>query len=539
MYTIDDLYAFCKENHYEKFSSTEKGAPLIVQSIGTFESGDNVVDGLKTVKLKSCHTGKNRNKSGISDDTMNLYKNSFMGRPILGAIYKTDTGEYEFRGHDMEIIEDGDDVDIKYIEQPVGVISQTVEPYLEYDEKMDKNYLMVDGTIFADYSKAAEILERRKTCKCSVEIAVEEMSYNCADDYLSIDKFHFCGVTILGFQQDGTTEIQEGMTGSKITIDDFSEKQNSMFSADCQSKLIATLDKLNNTLSKFNINNQEGGEKEMDNFENAIIEEENVTIETESTEETTEEETFASEDGDKTVTIEEESAETIVCESKKKRFSINEAGDMVVEFEISHEDVSYALMNLLSVYEEEDNEWYWPRSVFDNYFIFENWEGDKLYKQGYKIDGDSISFDGDRQIMFSMILTESEKLAIDKMREDYAALESQYNELKAFKEGFDAAQLKAQKDEIFAKVEYADLIDTDEFKALVADAEKYSVDEISIKCDLLFAAHVKATGTFAAKEPEPKRLKTMGFNFKATDDDDKPDAYGGLFNDFKKKNKKK
>ena len=62
-------------------------------------------------------------------------------------------------------------------------------PYLKYDEKEDKTYLHVNGHIFTEYSKAAEILERRRTCKCSVEIAVEELSYNCDEDYLSIDKY--------------------------------------------------------------------------------------------------------------------------------------------------------------------------------------------------------------------------------------------------------------------------------------------------------------------------------------------------------------
>ena len=58
----------------------------------------------------------------------------------------------------MKVIDDGED--IEYIEQPIGVISQTEEPYLEFDEKEKKNYLMVSGTIFSDYSKAAEILEK-------------------------------------------------------------------------------------------------------------------------------------------------------------------------------------------------------------------------------------------------------------------------------------------------------------------------------------------------------------------------------------------
>ena len=156
-YTIDDLYDFCKDNRFEKFNSAEHGAPLVIQSIGTFASEDKVVDGLLPVTLKSCHTGKNANRSGISDSTMKECKQSFQGRPILGAIYKTDTGEYEFRSHDMKIVQDDDgNTEIEYIEQPIGVISQTEDPYLEFDEELDKNFLMVKGTIFADYSKAAE-----------------------------------------------------------------------------------------------------------------------------------------------------------------------------------------------------------------------------------------------------------------------------------------------------------------------------------------------------------------------------------------------
>ena len=211
-YTLDDLYIFCKENRFESFSAEKQGAPLVVQSFGTFSADNHNTDGFMDVKLKSCHTGKNRNKSGITDDNMNKYKHTFKGRPILGAIYKTDTGEYEFRAHDMLISEDGND--IEYIEQTIGVISQTAEPYLEYDESEDKNYLIVSGTIFSDYSKAADILERRRTCKCSVEIAVEELSYNCEDDYLSIDKFRFSGVTILTLKIRKPVCNQSGFSAS-------------------------------------------------------------------------------------------------------------------------------------------------------------------------------------------------------------------------------------------------------------------------------------------------------------------------------------
>lgn len=555
-YTIDDLYNFCKENHYETFSAEKQGAPLIVQSIGTFETTDNITDGLMAVKLKSCHTGKNRNKSCISDETMELYKDSFKGRPILGAIYKTDTGEYEFRAHDMEIVADGDDVDINYIEQPIGVISQTTTPYLEYDEDAKKNYLMVEGTIFADYSKAAEILERRRTCKCSVEIAVEEMSYNCSEDYLSIDKFHFTGVTILGYQQDGTTEIQEGMAGSKITIDDFSAKHNSIFTIDYQDKMIEVLEKLNVTLSNFNKNPDEKGGSKMNKFEELLAKygktAEEVTFEIEGLSDEELEEKFKeafeddndesklddddesdseNDDGDNSddenepITTEEEACGK---KKKKKKFSIDSDGNMSVSFEISHEDIRGALFNLIGVYEEEDNEWYWITNVYDDYFIFENWDGNKLYKQSYSVDGDNVALSGDRQEVFKMILTESEKLAIEKMREDYASLEAKYNELKTFKDNYEAAELKAKKDAIFARSEYSVLADDEAFKTLITDAEKFSVDEVEAKAKAIFADYVIKTGAFSTKDNGENKPKVLGFNFNKKEDKKSP--YGNLFN---------
>lgn len=555
-YTIDDLYNFCKENHYETFSAEKQGAPLIVQSIGIFETTDNITDGLMAVKLKSCHTGKNRNKSCISDETMELYKDSFKGRPILGAIYKTDTGEYEFRAHDMEIVADGDDVDINYIEQPIGVISQTTTPYLEYDEDAKKNYLMVEGTIFADYSKAAEILERRRTCKCSVEIAVEEMSYNCSEDYLSIDKFHFTGVTILGYQQDGTTEIQEGMAGSKITIDDFSAKHNSIFTIDYQDKMIEVLEKLNVTLSNFNKNPDEKGGSKMNKFEELLAKygktAEEVTFEIEGLSDEELEEKFKeafeddndesklddddesdseNDDGDNSddenepITTEEEACGK---KKKKKKFSIDSDGNMSVSFEISHEDIRGALFNLIGVYEEEDNEWYWITNVYDDYFIFENWDGNKLYKQSYSVDGDNVALSGDRQEVFKMILTESEKLAIEKMREDYASLEAKYNELKTFKDNYEAAELKAKKDAIFARSEYSVLADDEAFKTLITDAEKFSVDEVEAKAKAIFADYVIKTGAFSTKDNGENKPKVLGFNFNKKEDKKSP--YGNLFN---------
>ena len=551
-YTIDDLYKFCKENKFESFSSTQHGMPLVVQSMGTFEADDNSADGLMAVKLKSCHTGKNRNQSGITEDNMNKYKHTFKGRPILGAIYKTDTGEYEFRAHDMKIVEDGDETDIEYIEQPIGVISQTEEPYLEFDKKEKKNYLMVSGTIFSDYSRAAEILERRRTCKCSVEIAVEELSYNCEEDYLSIDKFRFSGVTILGYEQDGVTEIQEGMKGSKITIDDFSVKKNSMFASDYQDKLIETLEKLNTTLESFNnkTNSEEkGGEKVMNKFEELLakygktadevtFEYENLSDEElevafkEAFEETTEEtepvEETVVEEVVEEIVVEEaaeevvEEVEEIVVEEPVEEVIEQSEEKFVLKYELSHDDIRSALYHLLYA-ENEDNYYYaWILEVYDNKFIYQDYEG-KFYRRGYSKDTENVTLSEDRVEVFNEWLSKAEKDALDALKADYAVL-------KAFKETYDASVIKSQKTDILDKAEYECLAENEEFAQLRTDMDKFSVEEISTKADLIFAAHMKSKMEFSAKDEGKKKPAVLGFAVD-TKNDKKKKAYGKLFND--------
>lgn len=558
-YTLDDLYNFCKENRFESFSAEKQGAPLVVQSFGTFEADSKNTDGLMGVKLKSCHTGKNRNKSGITDDNMNKYKYTFKGRPILGAIYKTDTGEYEFRAHDMKVIDDGED--IEYIEQPIGVISQTEEPYLKYDAEEDKNYLMVSGTIFSDYSKAAEILERRRTCKCSVEIAVEELSYNCDEDYLSIDKFRFSGVTILGYEQDGVTEIQEGMKGSKITIDDFSVK-NSMFSADCQNKLIETLEKLNMTLESFNNKNQnseKGGEKVMNKFEELCAkynktadevtfeyenlsdeelevafkeafeeaEEETETVVEEPVVEEEAEDTVVEEPADEepvdeepAVVVVEESIEEVVEEPVEEVIE-TPAEKFVLKYELSHDDIRSALYNLLGA-ENEDNYYYaWILEVYDDKFIYQDYLEGKFYRRDYSKDGENVALGENKVEVFNEWLSKAEKDALDALKEDYAAL-------KEFKSNYDAVELKAQKDAIFAREEYSSIIETKAFKKLIEDSANYTLEECEQKANSILEDCNDYITNFAAKDADINKPKTLGLNFNAKPSKKKT-AYAGLF----------
>lgn len=555
--TLDDLVKFCKIEKFYNFSAKDTGYQLAVQIPSTFEISNEYTDNtLLFCNVKLFHIGENRNHSSVTRDAATKSLSTIAYKPLLANFCEID-GVKDFTAHDMIINKDGD---VEYLERQIGCFTADV-PEIKYDEDTDKEFVFARVAIPREYTDACDIIERKNGTKVSVELLINEMQYSIDKQVLELTDIIVSGATCLGKNPETGEDVQEGMKGARLDIEDFSNKNNSIFnifSNDYQNKLVETLEKLNMTLSSFHKTNvqKEGGEIEMDNFRNTTVVEEETKISEETTEaiveETTNEETSTSEDNevveneacgkkkkkkcseendddddsdeeDESITTEEEAC----GKKKKKKCSIDENGNMSVSFEISHEDIRGALYNLLGVYEEEDNEWYWISNVYDDYFIFENWDGNKLYKQSYSIDGDNVALSGDRQEVFKMILTESEKLAIEKMREDYSALEAKYNELKTFKDNYEAAQLQAQKDAIFAKSEYSVLADDEAFKTLIADAGKFTVEEVEAKAKAIFADYVIKTGTFSAKDDGEKKPKVIGFNFNKKEDKKSP--YGNLF----------
>lgn len=564
--TLDDLYRFYADNNQSvTFSSKTNGTPIVVGINGLFSTEEDDMPGMLKLKLKVCHTETNRNGSHISQANMEKAMPTLKYRPILAHIHELEDGTKDFYAHNMEIIETEDgETDISYIEKQVGCFTADA-PWLEYDKDMDKTYVMAYSVIPEEYTDAADIIRRKNGTKVSCELVINELSYNAKEKYLDLTDFYFGGCTLLGCDEEGN-EIGEGMLGARADIADFCRKAP-VFTY--QDKMIEVLEKLNTTLSNFNKeSDKKGGNVEMNKFEELLEKygktTEDITFDIEGLSDEELEEKFSelfdesSESGDDIADDEEVAVDDEVSDDDSdiediedtddseeeessddsddtvehtfettKKYSIDDNGNATVVFEISHEDIRGALFNLISIYEEEDNEWYWITNVYDDYFIFENWCGDKLYKQSYELDGDNVSLSGDRQEMFKMILTESEKLAIEKMREDYAALEAQYNELKTFKDNYDAAELKAQKDAIFAREAYSVLAEDEEFKALVSNAAQFTVEEIETKAKAIFADYVIKTGTFSAKTEDAKKSKTIGFNF-ANEDTEKK-AYGNLF----------
>lgn len=557
--TLDNLYEFfVEQNKSFNFSSKESGSPIVVTTNGNFaEEQNDDMPGMLKLKLKNCHIDTNRNGSHISKDNMEKAMPTLKYRPILAYIHELPDGTKDFYAHNIQIEEDEDgDTQVVYLEKQVGCFTAE-NPWLEYDEKMDKTYVMAYAVIPEEYTEAADIIRRKNGTKVSTELVINELSYNAKEKYLDLTDFYFGATTLLGKDDEGR-EIGEGMLGARADITDFCHKEPIF---DYQEKLVEMLDKLNNTLSNFNKNNtEEGVREEMGHFdellekygftveeldfdyENMSDEELDIAFEDfkarkkkcEEEEQNTDSEDFKcrkkkcdEEDSDGDGSEEENPEdsnddEDDAGDDESKKNSENFVKNFKVE--ISHEDIRYALYNLIEEYEESDNEWYGIYAVYDDYFVMQGWCNGKFYKQGYSIDGENVSLDGERTELFQMLLTESEKLAVDKLRGDYAELEAKYNELKTFKGNYDAAEIKAKKDSIFADEAYNDIRESDDFKALMNDAENYSVEEIQNKCDLLFAANEKKV-KFAANKNKPH---SISFNF-SKKEDKKASAYGNLF----------
>lgn len=528
--TLDDLLLFCKENNFSHFNASEAGGPIVVHTQGTFEASNESNSGLMPVKLQACHINKNVNGSSISAEVMTKALPSIYNKPILANIHQLDDGTWDFKSHDMEIVADEDgDVRVDYIEQPIGVIPESGNARLEYDEDKDNTYVVVNGYLFDEYSRACEIMRTKGVTKVSVELCVNDLSYNAKDECLSINDFYFMGITALGKEKDGTV-IEEGMKGSNMTITDFSANNNSItidVDAKFSDQLIEMLERIEkacNDLSNFNNKNdtKEKGGADMNKFEELLaaygLVAEDIDFEVEGVSDEDLEASFVEKFG----TVEEYKA------SQEEETPEVEEDKFQLIYELSHDDVRNGLYGLLNSTVGE-NAYAWICEVFDDHFIYnketynETGYDSQYFKQSYSVDGDDVSFGAEPVEVFPTFVTADEKSALEMLR-------TQYEELKAFKEGIEAKEQQSEKNAIFEREEFSVLAENEDFVSLKDNVDNFTVEEVEFKAKQIFADHVISSGQFAmGKNDGEKKTKKIGFNF-----DEKPvktEAYAGLFKD--------
>lgn len=541
--TLEDLYSFYSQKKKSMtFSADKSGYNIAVQSLATFELNDDLSEGLLYGKIRAFHDLTNNNKSHIETDVLEEKMMSIKDRPVMADIVDTDETDEDgnpikdFSGHTMYYDEALDKMIYKEI--PIGHFIHPESIHLEYDEEYDRNFVCADVVVYEEYTDACDILRRRKTVDCSVELCIRKMHWDNTDKTLHLDDFYVQGTTLLG------SHTLQGMSGSKLSIKDFSEENNSLFSSiseDEHSKLIETLDNLNKTLSSLNINSktnptvekfEKGGniETNMTKFEELLEKYnktvEDITFEYEGLSDEELENVFST-----TFDESEPTPDTVVTESDKSDddtdddtddSNTDEPDDTTDDdkdkdtysktFELSHEDVRSALYQLLAPIEETLNEYYWIMSVYDDYFIYESCCGN-YYKQAYTKENDTIAFDGERQEVFAEFVTADEKAELEDMRANYSSISEKLAR-------YEEAEEIADKMTVFEDQAYSKYLETDEFKKLmdVENVKKFTKDELVEKADAALGKVVKTTKTFSMDAEEShKETKPSFFAFARTE----------------------
>jgi hypothetical protein len=564
-FTIEDLIRFCEQKKMYNFSSKESGKPIVIQAVQDFSSADveETADNKLYAKVRVCHTLLNRNGSYISEDSMKAAMPSLKYSPLLANIHQLDDGTWDFHSHDYHIEKDEDgNENVIYDEKQVGTFTAD-EPYLEYDKDMDKTYVVARVAIPESYTRCADIIREKNGTKVSCELIIYECSYNAKEKYLQLDNFEFAGCTCLGSEKDGTP-IGEGMLGSKITLEDFSEENNSLIKFNEKMvELQARLEKLETACFDNKKNNsKEGGNKNLNKFEELCQKYEktvdDITFDYENMSDDELIEAFAkafdeadstddgsegadTPSGSETTTDGNEEGENNPTEQNPDE---SEKGDTTEDetpfidddepkkkannaltrtFEISHDDIRYALYNLLSSYEDADNEWYYITGVYDSYFVYESWDGGKIYGQKYTKDNDNVALDGERYSLHKTYLTDSEYTEIESMRSNYA-------ELKAFKENVEKNELHSKKESLLVDEKYSVLSDNEAFMELKKNMDNYSLDDLETKAKVIFADYVSSVGNFSLNSSNKNKSHSMQlFGDPNTRRNSRSGRYGDIF----------
>ncbi len=459
-------------------------------SLATTYEVDESFDSEKFIKmrLRVCHDGVNPNKSNFIVSDMENAKDSIKNIPILANVIFDEDEQPQFGGHDMTLepnkIKEGE-YKVIFQETPIGLVPENCNH--EIKEFNGKNYVFVDAYIWREYSNYAEdIIERDENIKLSMEIIIDGYTFNAKDKVFNITDYRYQGITFLNKDSGTGMENALGTTG---TFEEYTKQ-----------KFILMMEELKNTLSNYDIDKTDEGGSNVDEKIIALLSEYKVTSE------------------ELPFNIEEMQFEEIE-EKLKELYSTNDSDSenddnnepekFIKSFELSHSEIRYALYQLLSPVEDEDNEWYFIDQVYDDRFEYENWEGTKIYRQGYKKEEDIVSFVGERIELFQYRLTKEEKEAIDIMRNNYSALEEEVIALREYQAIKFAEERKESEQNLFSQFDDK-LQGIPEYEKLKETASEFKIKDLEKECYVILGIQ---SANFSAKPKDKNKNDKVKLDF--------------------------
>ena len=228
--TLDDLVEFCELQNFSHFNSTESGYTICVHVPARFSSVENNDEELLFSSVLAFHTGINKNRSSITEDAAKKAMKELAYKPVLANFCEID-GVRDFTSHDFEIDKNGNFI---YYEKQIGCFTSD-KAYMEEDsEHKGRMNVYARIAIPRNYTDAAEIIERKGGTYCSIEISVNDLSWDNNDKVLTLNDITILGLTCLGKDPDTGEDVQPGMENAHIQLEDFSAENNSIVFTRCK-----------------------------------------------------------------------------------------------------------------------------------------------------------------------------------------------------------------------------------------------------------------------------------------------------------------
>lgn len=501
--TVEDLVKFCEEKNLTDFNAKKVGHPIHIQIPSTFSIDSSSDDGnILYGNIKLLHTGRNRNHSNVTEKAAKHCMSTLAYKPLL-ANFTDVNGEWDFTSHDFYKVEgeDGEE-EIVYVEKQVGCFTAD-EPYMEYDDEHGHDYIYARVAIPRGYTKAADIIERKNGTKISAELEIIEMSYSGKDRVLTFDDAVVVGATCLGVDPDSGEELNEGMIDAQISLQSFSNENNTMFSKD----ILKELRKFNEYFEviKENVENvenvEEGGKNSVNKelFEQLLkkyeVNEEQISFETDNLSDdeliTAFKEAFSVDP-----TSSNDNGETPVGGGSNGEnsniFSVTLPSGEIKNFSLSLDEVQNALFNLVNdTYSELDNEIY-STIVYpdDNYVVMCGWFGGGTYRQKYSRKKDNFRLEGDRVSVHQIFVTDDEEKILNEAKANFADVSKKLGEAM---EKLDKFESEPEKIETIESEAYNSVRETEEFQEAIKRENYFNLtkDELSDKLDKILLSYAK------------------------------------------------
>lgn len=475
--------------------------------------------------------GKNANKSHFSKESTDKAYSTLQYVPVIGHLMQNENGEYFLGGHDYKLdIENGFELKSQCV--PFGVAIPTPEPVYEDVIEEDgtvSTYLTCEVILWT--GRYPELLEAVYNEDYyfgqSMEILYSE-SKPLEDDssYQDITKFSFDALCLLNKSDDSKFHVEPCFPSASIKPVTYSLDKDdfSLLMGELKQELGFCLNDKNNNKGGNDLNKKDD-----------ILKQYGKTVE------------------DLDFSIDEISDEDFASKMKELFGETDEpVATESVSFSVTYNQKRKALRNALPPSIEKDasgsviSETYFYLVDFSDDYVYvekDMWTADEYTsdkgRYTYTFNEDDVSAtltsDFEEMVMTWLTLAErdeldNERITYEKMKEDFEKYKAEYTtpneDVKALTDYKENKEVEERQSAVDATLEgFSDIKETAEFKELVKDTDKFSIDELKKECIYIRGLHA----IDHTKQDKPNG--ELKFGVEAPLDVDN-DVYGGMMKKY-------